>query len=158
MPGLELPHTMVAAIKSKKERKRKREREEEKKEEKEKKNACTLMFTAALFSQYIEPNVYGLDGQIKKIWCARTHTHTHTQWNTVYTMYTHNGILLSYKNNKIMPFAAIQMDLGIIILSEISQKDKHLSYDITYIWKLKYDTNELFFLFTKQKQTHRHRK
>ena len=29
-----------------------------------------------------------------------------------------------------------------IILSEVSQKKRQIPYDITYIWNLKYDTNE----------------
>ena len=51
-----------------------------------------------------------------------------------------------------MPSAATWVDLEIIILKGVSQKDK---YAITYMWNLKKsDTNDLF---TKQKQTHRHR-
>ena len=34
-----------------------------------------------------------------------------------------------------MPFAATWMDLEIITLSEVSQRQ--MSYDITYMWKLK---------------------
>ena len=45
-----------------------------------------------------------------------------------------------------MPFAAKWTDLGIITLSEVSQKKK-ISYEITNRWK--YDIIEL----TKQKQT-----
>ena len=37
----------------------------------------------------------------------------------------HNGILLSHKKNKIMPVAATWMELEILILSEISQKEKN---------------------------------
>ena len=33
-----------------------------------------------------------------------THTHTHTNTHTHTYMYIHNEILLSYKNNEILPF------------------------------------------------------
>ena len=39
-----------------------------------------------------------------------------------------------------MSFAATWIDLEITILSEIRQRQ--ISYDITYMWNLKYDTNE----------------
>ena len=39
------------------------------------------------------------------------------------------------KNNEIMPFAATWMDLEIIILSEVSQRQ--ISYYTTYIWNLR---------------------
>ena len=42
-----------------------------------------------------------------------------------------------------MPFAATWMDLEIIILSEVSQRQ--ISCDITYMWNLKYDTEELIY-------------
>ena len=40
-------------------------------------------------------------------------------------VHVYNGILLSNKRNKIMPFAATWMDLENIILSEVSQKEKN---------------------------------
>ena len=42
-------------------------------------------------------------------------------------MQIYNGILLSQEKNEIMPFAATQMDLEIIILSEVSQRKTHIS-------------------------------
>ena len=53
--------------------------------------------------------------------------------------YIYNGISFSHKNNEIMPFAAAWMDL----LHDISQTQ--LSYDITYMWNLKSDTNEIIY-------------
>ena len=47
-------------------------------------------------------------------------------------IYIHNGILLSHKINKIMPFTEIWMDLE-DILSEVSQIKYH---DVTYVWNL----------------------
>ena len=51
-----------------------------------------------------------------------------------HVMYTHihNGILLTRKKNEIMPFVATWMDLEIIILSEIRERQK--PYDNTYMW------------------------
>ena len=48
------------------------------------------------------------------------------------------------KTNKIMPFAAIWMQLGIIILRKL-ERERLIPYDITYMWNLKYGTNELIY-------------
>ena len=42
-----------------------------------------------------------------------------------------------------MPFAATWMDPEIIILSKSDEKE--ISYDIIYMWNLKYDTNDLIY-------------
>ena len=41
-----------------------------------------------------------------------------------------------------MPFAATQMDLDIIILSEISLTERDKYHMTSHMWNLKYDTNE----------------
>ena len=48
------------------------------------------------------------------------HTHTHT--------HAHNRSCSAIKKNKIMTFVATWMDLKIIILTEVSQKEKDKYY------------------------------
>ena len=55
----------------------------------------------------------------KDVVCIYIHTHIH------------NGILLNHKKNEIISFAATWLDLEITILSEVSQTEKQISYDIT---------------------------
>ena len=55
----------------------------------------------------------------------------------IYTMEYYSAI----KRNKIMPFAATWMQLEIFILSK-SDRERQIPYNITYMWNLKYDTNE----------------
>ena len=47
---------------------------------------------------------------------------------------------LVMKKNEIMPFATIWIELEIIILSEVRQRQ--IPYSITYMWNLKYDLNK----------------
>ena len=57
-------------------------------------------------------------------------------------VYVHNGILLRHKKRtKILTFAARWMDLEGIMLSETSQRQRQMLYDITYMWNLKDTTN-----------------
>ena len=54
------------------------------------------------------------------------------------------------RKNKIMPFAAIWMELESLILSEVGQKDKY--HMISLIWNQIYGTNEPFH----RKENHGH--
>ena len=56
----------------------------------------------------------------------------------------YNGILLSRKKNEIMPYAATRMDLERDCHRVKSVKESQI-YDVTHMWNLKYDTNELIY-------------
>ena len=61
-------------------------------------------------------------------------------------VHIYNGILLSHeKNNEIMPFAAIWMDLEIVTLSEISQTKTNIIWYHLYVESKKKGTNELIY-------------
>ena len=80
-------------------------------------DTCTPVFTAALFTiakTWKQPKCPLTGEWIKKMWY-------------IYTLEYYSAI----KKNEIMPFAATWMDLEIIILSEVSQRQ--ISYDITYM-------------------------
>ena len=57
------------------------------------------------------------------------------------------------KKNKIMPFATTWMDLETVILSEISQIQRQISYDITYCRIFKNVTNEFIYKSEVESQT-----
>ena len=112
------------------------------------KDACNTMFIAALFTivkTWKEPKCPLTDEWINKMWY-------------IYTMEYYSAI----KKNEIMPFAATWMDLEVIVLSEVrdyhtkwSQKERQTTYDITYTWNLKYDTNEPIYETEADSQTQR---
>ena len=80
------------------------------------------MFTVALFTiakTWKQPKCPLTEEWIKKMWY-------------IYTMEYYSAI----KNSEIMPFAATQMDLEIIILSEVSQTEKDKYHGITHTWNL----------------------
>ena len=77
------------------------------------------MFIAALFTRartWKQPKCPSTEEWIKKMW-------------QIYTMEYYTAI----KKNEIMPFAATWMDLKIVILSEISQTEKHKYHMILLI-------------------------
>jgi len=74
------------------------------------------VFIAALFTiakTWKQPVCLSTEEWIKNLWC-------------IYTM----EYYLAIKKNEIIPFAVTWMNLEIIILSEVSQRQ--ISYDITY--------------------------
>ena len=80
------------------------------------------MFTAALFTiakTSKQPKCPLTDEQIKKMWY-------------IYTMEYYSAI----KKDKIMPFAAIWMELEILILSEVNQKEKDKYYMLSLTCKI----------------------
>ena len=52
-----------------------------------------------------------------------------------------------------MPLVATWMQLEIILLSEVSQKEKDKYHTITYMWNIKYGTNELIYKMETDSQT-----
>ena len=45
------------------------------------------------------------------------------------------------KKNENLPFATTWVNLEGIVLSEISQTERKIPYDVTYMWNLKNTTN-----------------
>ena len=74
------------------------------------KDTCTRMFIAALFTiakTWKQPKCPSTDDWIRKMW----YIHTVEYYSAI-------------KKNKIMPFAATWVELEVLILSEVSQKEK----------------------------------
>ena len=82
-------------------------------------DTCTRTFIAALFTiakTWKQPNCPSTDDWIRKIWY-------------IYTMEYYSAI----KKNKIMPFVVTWMELQILILSEVRQKEKDKYHMISLI-------------------------
>ena len=110
------------------------------------------MFIAGLFivtKTWKQPKCPSTDEWIKKMSHTHTHTHTHTL-----------EYCSAIKKNELMPYAATWMDLEMIILSEVGQIDKNKYIDKYHNMSLICGVLKIIQmnLFSKQKQTHRHRK
>ena len=57
------------------------------------------------------------------------------------------------KKNEIMPFAATQMDLEIVILSEVSQTENKKYHKISVICKIKKEMIQMNLLKNRDSQT-----
>ena len=102
------------------------------------KTTCIPMFIAALFARtktWKPPKCPWTGGWIKKMWY-------------IYTIEYYSAL----KKNKIMPFAVRWMQLEMLILSEVSQKEKDNYHMTSHIWNLIYSTNEPF----PRKENHGH--
>ena len=103
------------------------------------KDTCTLMFITAILT------IANIRKQLKcpstdewiKLWC-------------IYTMEYYSAM----KKNGIMPFAATWMQLEILILSEVSQKEKEKYHMIQLRFGMYHMEQKNWP--TKQKRTHRH--
>ena len=83
------------------------------------KNKCTPIFIAGLFTVaklWKQRNFPLIDEWVKKWW-------------NIYTM----EYCLAIKKNEILPFATSWMDLEHFMLSEISQTERQIPYDFTYM-------------------------
>ena len=80
------------------------------------------MFIAALFTiarTWEQPKCSLTDEWIKKMWY-------------IYTMECYSA----FKRKEIGSFVETWMDLGSVIQSDVSQKEKNIYYILTYMWNL----------------------
>ena len=97
------------------------------------KDTCTPMLIAALFiiaKILKQPKCPSTAEWIRKMWYIYTQCNTiqPEKWNEM---------------NEILPLAATCVGLEGIMLSEMSDRERHILYDITYIWNLKNTTHYL---------------
>ena len=101
------------------------------------KDICTPISIAVLFTIakiWKQPKSPWMDEEDVIHTSARTHAHTHTHTHTL-------EYYSAIKKNEILPFATTWMDFEGIILSEVSDREGQILYDITYIWNPKNTAN-----------------
>ena len=98
---------------------------------------CTPMFTEALFT-------------IAKTWKHPKCTST-DEWIKMWQIYAVE-YYSAIKKNEIMTRSNTDETRNCIIPNELSEK---ITYDITYVWNLKYGTNELIYKTETYPQTQR---
>ena len=97
------------------------------------------MFVPALFTiakTCKQPKHLSADEWVKKLWY-------------IYTMEYYSAT----KKKERMIISATWMQLDIILLSEKSERERQISYDIIYTWNLKYDTKESIYKTETDSQT-----
>ena len=83
---------------------------------------------------------------------ARTWKQPKCEWiKKMWYIYTMK-YYLAIKKNEIMPFTATWMQVEIIILS-MSERERQIPHGVTYMWNLKYGTNELIYKTEIDSQT-----
>ena len=92
------------------------------------KGTYTAVFIAALFTidkALKQPKCPSIEEWIKKV-------------QYIYTM----EYYLDIKKNEIMSFAATWMQLEVIILRNVAEKERQIPSGMTYMWNLKHSINE----------------
>ena len=102
-------------------------------------------FTAAKTNQ--QSSLRKNDGLMEVVVAARISLRSETYISSEALSVLHLKIF-----QEIMPFAATWMDLEIIMLSK-SERERQIPHDITYMWNLKSDTNELTYETESDPQT-----
>ena len=115
------------------------------------KDTCTPRFIAALFTitkMWKQPKCPWTDEWIKKIRDIYIYIYIHIHTHTI-------EYYSAIKKNEIMPFAAMYMDgpRDYHTKCSKSERERQIPYDITYMWNLKYDTNELIYETERDSQT-----
>ena len=60
------------------------------------------------------------------------------------------GYYSAIKKNDVMQLGVTRMDLEIIIMSEMSEREKQISYHTLYMWNQKNGTNEITYKIESQ--------